>query len=393
MFYRNKRSKQNMEIPQGGVVTPPSTPLIIIVIALIFIGMLAVFSSSAPKSIYVGEQPWYFLRNQFFYLVAGCCSLAFFVTYDYKKLVKWVVPLCLSVVVLLLLVKFTPLGTTVNGAKRWIDFGFFQLQPGEFAKIGMILCNAVLINKYNKKINQLWPLLIIGVFELIPFILVFSQPNLSTSIVLLVILVIQLFISKLNMKYIITAATVSLIVFVTAFVYIVNTPDQKIIKDYQRDRIMSLVNGGDSSADKYQTARAVQAIGSGGLYGKGINQGSISQLNYLPESHNDFVMAVVGEELGFVGILFVVAIFLAFIFRGLWVARGAPDDLARFIVIGYFGMIAMQCFVNMGVVTDFLPNTGIPIPFISYGGSSLWANLMGLGLVLNVEMHSEQNMF
>ena len=148
------------------------------------------------------------------------------------------------------------------------------------------------------------------------------QPNLSTSIVLLVILVIQLFMSELDMRYILTGASVS-VFLVVVFVYIVNNPDQKLIKDYQRKRIMSLVNGGDSSGDKYQTQRAVQAIGSGGLHGKGLNQGSISQLNYLPESHNDFIMAVLGEEFGFVGILGIISIILLFIFRGIWIARGA----------------------------------------------------------------------
>lgn len=348
-------------------------------------GVLAINSATA----YTGDTRS--LHKQIIFFLVGLVLMVLVMCFDYHRLASWYMIIYAGVVLILIAVLL--FGKNVNGAKRWIDFGFFQLQPGEFAKIGMILCNAALINRYNARLNQLWPVLVIGIFELIPFILVFSQPNLSTSIVLLVILVIQLFISKLDMKYIVTAGALSLLVGVMAFIYIVNTPDQKIIKDYQRQRIMSLVNGGDSSADKYQTQRAVQAIGSGGLYGKGLSQGSISQLNYLPESHNDFVMAVVGEELGFIGVLFVVAIFLTFIFRGLWIARGAPDELGRFIVIGYFGMIAMQCFVNMGVVTDFMPNTGIPIPFISYGGSSLFANLMGLGLVLNVAMHSEQKMF
>lgn len=359
--------------------------LILIMGILTSTGIIAIRSATA----YAGDTTS--LRKQTIFLIVGLVLMIVVMSFDYHVLSNWYLFIYIGVVLILLAVLL--FGKDAKGAKRWIDFGFFQLQPGEFAKIGMILCNAALINKYNKKINQLWPVLIIGIFEFVPFILIFSQPNLSTSIVLLVILVIQLFISKLDMKYIMTAVGASLFIGIIAFVYIVNTPDQKLIKDYQRNRIMSLVNGGDSSGDKYQTERAVQAIGSGGLYGKGLNQGSISQLNYLPESHNDFVMAVIGEELGFIGVLFVVAAFLAFIFRGLWIARGAPDDLGRFIVIGYFGMIAMQCFVNMGVVTDFMPNTGIPIPFISYGGSSLWANLIGLGLVLNVAMHSEQKLF
>lgn len=359
--------------------------LILLMTMLTGVGIIAINSATA----YEGDMTN--VSKQILFFVIGLVLMSIVMIIDYHVLSNWHWVIYGGIILLLIAVKL--FGVNVNGATRWINIAGIQIQPSEFAKIGMILCGATIINKYNSRINRLWPLLVIGIFEFVPFILVNRQPNLSTSIVLLVIMVIQLFVSKLNLKYIIAGASVAVAVIVVVFVYIVNNPDQKLIQDYQRKRIMSLVNGGDSSSDKYQTQRAVQAIGSGGLYGKGLSQGSISQLNYLPESHNDFIMAVVGEELGFVGVLCVIGLLLLFIFRGLWIARGAPDELGRFIVIGYFGMIAMQSFVNMGVVTDFLPNTGIPIPFISYGGSSLWANMMGLGLVLNVAMRSEKKMF
>lgn len=359
--------------------------LILLMVALTSVGILAINSASVYEGNFDNVQ------KQIFFFFSGLVLMIVVMSIDYHILSNWYLIIYGCIIVMLVAVKL--FGVNVNGATRWIDIGIMQIQPSEFTKIGMILCGATIINKYNNRMNRLWPLLVIGGFEFIPFILVNRQPNLSTSIVLLVILVIQLFMSKINLKYIVTGATVSVLLIIVVFVYIVNNPDQKLIQEYQRNRIMSLVNGGDSSGDKYQTQRAVQAIGSGGLYGKGLNQGSISQLNYLPESHNDFIMAVVGEELGFVGVLSVIGILLLFIFRGLWIARGAPDELGRFIVVGYFGMIAVQSFVNMGVVTDFLPNTGIPIPFISYGGSSLWSNMMGLGLVLNVAMRSEKKMF
>ena len=359
--------------------------LILLMSILTGIGILAINSATA----YTGDTTY--VKKQLIFFVIGLVLMIIVMSIDYHVLSNWYLIVYIGIILILIAVKL--FGENINGATRWITILGVQIQPSEFAKIGMILCGATIINKYNNRINKLWPVLIIGAFEFVPFILVNRQPNLSTSIILLVILMIQLFISKLNLKYIITAAGVSGLLGIVVFVYIVNNPDQKLIQDYQRKRIMSLVNGGDSSGDKYQTQRAVQAIGSGGLKGKGLNQGSISQLNYLPESHNDFIMAVLGEEFGFVGILGIICILLLFIFRGVWIARGAPDELARFIVIGYFGMIAMQSFVNMGVVTDFLPNTGIPIPFISYGGSSLWANMMGLGLVLNVSMRSEKKMF
>lgn len=359
--------------------------LIMLMMILVGIGMLAINSATA----YSGDTTY--IQKQFIFFIMGLVLMAIVMSIDYHTLGRLYIIIYVGILVLLIAVFF--IGKEVKGATRWINFGFFQIQPSEFAKVGMILCGATIISKYNSIINKLWPVLIIGLFEFIPFILVNRQPNLSTSIVMLVILVIQLFMSKLDFKFITTAATISLLVVVVAFVYIVKNPDQKLIKDYQRDRIMSAVNGGDTTGDKFQTQRAIEAIGSGGIKGKGLHQGSISRLNYLPESHNDFVMAVVGEEFGFIGAISVIIILLAFVFRGLWVARGAPDDLGCLIVVGYMGMIAIQAFVNIGVVTDFLPNTGIPIPFISYGGSSLWANMMGLGLVLNVAMRSEQKMF
>ena len=359
--------------------------LILLMGMLTGIGVLAINSATA----YTGDTTY--VKKQLTFFLIGLVLMIIVMSIDYHILSSWYLIVYVGIILILIAVKF--LGEKINGATRWITILGVQIQPSEFAKIGMILCGATIINKYNNKINKLFPILIIGVFEFVPFILVNRQPNLSTSIVLVIILVIQLFVSKLNLKYVMTATGVSGLLVVVVFVYIVNNPDQKLIQDYQRQRIMSLVNGGDSSGDKYQTQRAVQAIGSGGLQGKGLNQGSISQLNYLPESHNDFIMAVLGEEFGFIGVLGIICILLLFIFRGIWIARGTPDELGMFIVIGYFGMIAMQSFVNMGVVTDFLPNTGIPIPFISYGGSSLWANMMGLGLVLNVSMRSEKKMF
>lgn len=359
--------------------------LIILMALLTTVGLLAINSAVA----YSGETSN--LIKQILMFAVGFILMTIVLSIDYHTLAKWYLVIYLGILVLLIAVLF--MGVESHGARRWINIAGVQIQPSEFAKVGMILCGATIINRYNKQINKIWPLLIIGLFEFVPFILVNRQPNLSTSLILLAIMIIQIFVSKLRIKYIFTGATVSVLVILIGFIYIVNNPDQKIIKNYQRNRIMSLVNGDNSSDEKYQTQRAVQAIGSGGLTGKGLNKGSISQLNYLPESHNDFVMAVVGEELGFIGVLTVIVILLVFIFKGLFIARGAPDELGRFIVIGYFGMIAIQSFVNMGVVTDFLPNTGIPIPFISYGGSSLWANMMGLGMVLNVSAQTNKKVF
>ena len=359
--------------------------MLLLMLALVSVGIMAINSATA----YSGNVE--VVQKQIIYFAIGFILMIVVMSFDYHFIGNWYMIIYGVTILLLLIVLFS--GHEAKGAARWIKVGPFQLQPSEFAKITIILCNAKMIEKYNNRINLLWPVLVIAGVTFIPFILVNRQPNLSTSLVILAILVIQLFVTKLNFKYIVTTVVVGVLVITVAFVYIVNNPDQKIIEEYQRKRIVNMINGGDSQSDSYQTDRAVHAIGSGGLSGKGLYNGSISQLNYLPESHNDFIMAVIGEEFGFIGVLMLITLLLLFIARGLFIAQRAPDDLGRFIVVGYIGMIAIQAFVNIGVVTDLLPNTGVPIPFISYGCSALWANKIGMGLVLNVAMSREDTLF
>lgn len=359
--------------------------LILCMFALIGIGLLAISSATS----YSGDTET--LKDQLMFFVTGLVLMGFIIAIDYHFLGEWYLPI--YIVINLVLISVLLFGKDVNGATRWISIGPISIQPSEFAKIGVILCTAKLLEKYNNKINALSSVLIIGLFQFVPFILVNRQPNLSTSLVILGILVIQLFVSKLDFKIMLTTAGIGILGAGIVLAYVIGNPNQKILPSYQRDRIVTKIHGGDNLGENYQTNQSVHAIGSGGLEGKGLYQGAISQLNYLPESHNDFIVAIIAEEFGFVGILIVLGIMLFMIARGLWIAHAAPDDFGKFIIVGYMGMIAMQTFVNMGVVTSLLPNTGLPLPFISYGGSSLWANMIGMGLVLNVGMRKEKSMF
>ncbi|MGL6174001.1 MAG: FtsW/RodA/SpoVE family cell cycle protein [Cellulosilyticaceae bacterium] len=359
--------------------------MILLMTALIGIGTLAIDSATS----YSGDTT--IVNKQIMFFVIGFVLMLIVMSIDYHWLGEWYLGIYGITLAVLISVFF--LGVNVNGAARWIEVAGIQIQPSEFAKIAMIICTAKLIDKYNDKINSVVSVGIIGLFQFVPFILINRQPNLSTSIVIVLILVVQLFMSELDLKYIFSTAVIALLAVVLILGYIIKNPNQKLIADYQRDRIVTKVEGGDSLGDHYQTSRSVHAIGSGGLKGKGLYQGAISQLNYLPESHNDFIVAIIAEEFGFVGIVSMLGIILLLITRGLWIAHSAPDNYGRLIVGGYMGMIAIQSFVNMGVVTNLLPNTGLPLPFISYGGSSLWANMMGMGLVLNVAMRREETMF
>ncbi|MGL4345895.1 MAG: rod shape-determining protein RodA [Cellulosilyticaceae bacterium] len=359
--------------------------MIFLMAALTGVGTLAISSAT----LYSGQSD--IVKKQVVFFIIGLVLMGVAMSIDYHFLGEWYWAIYGITLIVLIAVIF--LGEAKNGAARWIEIGGFQIQPSEFAKITMILCTAKVIDKYNDKINTIVPLIPICLFQFVPFILINRQPNLSTSLVILALLVVQLFVSKLNLKYIISAAVIGLVVVVGGMTYIVQNPNQKIIASYQRERIMTKLQGGDSLGDNYQTNQSVHAIGSGGFQGKGLYQGAISQLNYLPESHNDFIVAIIAEEFGFIGVIAMILLILMLIARGLWIAHGAPDDFGKLIVVGYIGMIAMQSFVNMGVVTSLLPNTGLPLPFISYGGSSLWANMLGMGLVLNVAMRKKTTMF
>lgn len=359
--------------------------MILLMIALTGIGMLAISSATS----YSGDTS--IVTKQIGFFMIGFVLMLIVMCIDYHFLGEWYLAIYLVTLIVLIAVFF--FGKEANGAARWIPIAGVPIQPSEFAKISMILCTAKLIEKYNDKINNVTTILIIGLFQLIPFILINRQPNLSTSLVILALLVIQLFSSKLELKKIFIVAGIGLLITGIGLGYIIKNPNQKIITGYQRDRIITKFEGGDTLDDHYQTNKSIHAIGSGGLKGKGLYNGSISQLNYLPESHNDFIVAVIAEEFGFIGIIVLIMVILLMIGRGLWIAHGASDDFGKLIVVGYIGMIAFQSFVNMGVVTNLLPNTGLPLPFVSYGGSSLWANMIGMGLVLNVGMRKENTMF
>ncbi|OON99631.1 MAG: cell division protein [Epulopiscium sp. Nele67-Bin004] len=359
--------------------------LILLMSALIGIGILAISSATS----YSGDTS--VLKSQITFFIFGLILMTIIMNFNYKFLGVWYLGIyTITNLVLLAVLLF---GNDAKGATRWISIGPVQIQPSEFAKITMILCTARLISLKNEKMNSVVTIAQIGLFQFVPFILINRQPNLSTSIVILTLLVLQLFVSKLKMRYILGTALVGGITVAIAVGYIVSNPNQQILDAYQRNRIVTAVMGGDSQSDNYQTSRSVDAIGSGGLNGKGLYQGAISQLNYLPESHNDFIVATIAEEFGFVGILVLLGIIILFVGRGLFLAYVIDDDFGRMILVGYFGMIAAQSFINLGVVTAVLPNTGLPLPFVSYGGSSLWANMMGMGLVLSVIGNREETMF
>ena len=288
------------------------------------------------------------------------------------------------------------LGENINGATRWISIGPVSLQPSEFAKLIMIFFLAKFLSIKQEKINHMPTLLLVCITVLIPVILIQKQPSLSASLVLLAILCIELFIAGLSFK-IIQAVLAVVIPFIAFILWDVarETPllMDKILKPHQFTRILAFVDPSRDMDSYYQTEKAINAIGSGQLNGKGLYQGTLNQLSYLPEPHNDFIFSVIGEEFGFIGCSIVLLLLIFIIFRCILIAVSTRDLFSQLIVTGVAGMIAFQTFVNVGVATGIMPNTGMSLPFVSYGGSSMWTNMTAIGLVLNIGMKRSKSLF
>ena len=244
--------------------------------------------------------------------------------------------------------------------------------------------------------NRIPTLLLVCITVLIPVVLIQKQPSLSASLVLLAILCIELFIAGLDFKIIraVLAVAVPFIGFVLWDVAR-ETPllMDKILKPHQFTRILAFVDPSRDMDSYYQTEKAINAIASGQLNGKGLYQGTLNQLSYLPEPHNDFIFSVIGEEFGFIGCSIVLLLLLFIIFRCILIAVSTRDLFSQLIVAGIAGMIAFQTFVNVGVATGIMPNTGMSLPFVSYGGSSMWTNMAAIGLVLNIGMKRSKSLF
>lgn len=297
---------------------------------------------------------------------------------------------------ILLLVAVLLAGKNVNGATRWLYIGGVGIQPSEFSKIIIIVCLAKLIDKNRQEINNISVLAFIVAFVFIPILLIQKQPSLSASLVLLAVLVVELFVAGIDYKYILIALLI-VIPIVTFICWDVQneTPIivDKIFASHQITRIKTFLNPVEGSNEYYQTIKSINAIGSGQMAGKGLYQGTLNQLSYLPEPHNDFIFSVIGEEFGFIGCVSVLLLQFIVVFRCILIAVNCRDLFSQLVVAGVAGMIAFQVFVNTGVATSILPNTGMSLPFVSYGGSSMWTNMASIGLVLNIGSKRSKSLF
>lgn len=331
--------------------------------------------------------PKYTLRQCFGLVLA--VSLMLFISFvDYNWILRYYWVWYVINIIFLVLVKVA--GKSSHGAKRWIQVLGFQFQPSELSKLILILVTAKLVSMYKDRIND-WRFLIILACVLgFPLFLIFLQPDLSTTILTFIILFTIIFCAGISYKTIGIAILVIVPVMVGSLFYISNENNKVFfLKDYQRNRIVSFLHPEENDAGVYQQEYAVKAIGSGQLSGKGLDNDdptSMKNANYIAEAHTDFIFAVIGEELGFAGCMAVIILLSAIVIECIITAVRAKNFAGRLICCGVAAYISFQAFINLGVVTQILPNTGLPLPFFSYGLTSLLVLMMSMGIVLNISL-------
>ena len=329
-----------------------------------------------------------YLKKQVLGMVVCLIGMIVLSLIDYKFIRKF--QALLYVINLALLLAVLLFGTSANGAQRWLGSeDLITVQPSEFAKIIMIICAAHYLTEHKDSINSFKTLMGYALLCAVPLALIITQPDLSTTIDIFVILCVMIFVAGLSYK-IIGIAILCFIPLAGSFIWYIKRPNPLFFKEYQIQRILSFLYPEDYvSTTQYQQDNSVMAIGSGQLFGKGLNNSTLATVkdaNLISEQQTDFIFSVVGEELGFVGSVLIIVILGLIVVQCIRTARKANDDMGMYIATGVATLIGFQTFINIGVATSLLPNTGIPLPFISYGLSSLVSCCAASGLVLNVSL-------
>ena len=352
--------------------------LFIATLLLVCTSVVMVYSASAFIARENNGDPYLYLFKQVTWALLGLLLVPLMMRIDYRTYRQPVVIWTgLAIVVAgLVAVLF---GEARNGANRWLNFGSLGVQPSELAKIVVVVFIAALLERRMDRIDDpAYALLPIGVVLAVIVALILREPDLGTSVAILVIAAVMIFAAGIDYRYVAALGVAG-----SAALYFLLA-----ISDYRWRRVTAFLNPwADPLGDGFQMIQSMIAVGSGGIFGRGL-MGGVQKMFYLPEPHNDFIYAVLSEELGFVGATVVVACFCVITWRGLRTALRAPDRFGAFLALGLTTMVAFQAFFNVSVVLGLMPTKGIPLPFVSYGGSSLLINLLGMGILLNVSQHA-----
>jgi len=358
-------------------VGAPDFIIFFTMITLLGLGVMMVFSATSIRAYADYGDSFYFLKKQFLWSVIGIGAMVFFMTIDYKFYKQFAQLGLLVSLGLLLAVLF--MGKVVGGSQRWLGFGMLNIQPSEVVKLAMVFYMARYLAVKQYKLDKFKglvpPLTILG----LTCGLILAQPDLGTAVTIAGTVMIMFVAAGIHYKYLGSLAGVGLL----GVVYLIFSAP------YRRERLLAFLDPWSDPLDSgFHIIQSLYALGSGGLFGVGIGQ-SRQKFFYLPEPGTDFIYAIIGEELGFLGTMLVVALFFLFAWRGLRIALEAPDLFGSFLAVGITTMVTMQAVINIAVVTGSMPVTGITLPFISYGGSSLVIMLSSVGVLLNISRYTK----
>ena len=357
------------------------------VIILLAIGVIMIYSASSYYAMFKEGDSMVYLKKQLLWAITGLIAMGFMASFDYHKIRKITPHILITTIPLLIAVFFFP---AVNGAKRWIQLGPLSFQPSELTKYAVVMFLAMSLDAKGDGVKKFWTGIVpyLGVSGFFAA-MILAEKNLSIAAIIMIVTFILLFVSGGRLQDLFGKVAPVLLIAVMFFIF---------GEDYRRARMLNFLNPWkDPAGDGYQLIQSFYALGAGGITGLGLGQSRQKTL-YMPEPHNDFIFSIIGEELGLIGCLFIVSLFVFFVWRGIKVAIKAKDSYGTLLAIGITSIIAVQAIINIAVVTGSMPVTGVPMPFISYGGTSLVINMMAMGILLNIsrqiegkEIYSEQN--
>ncbi|MDH6373938.1 putative lipid II flippase FtsW [Paenibacillus sp. VTT E-133280] len=389
MSNRKGKTKQNVSLPKRGT---PDFQLLILTLLLVGFGLVMVFSASSSLTLASSKfsnDPLYFMKRQMIWIVLGIVVMFTAMNIHYSKFKKWYVPIFIITVILLLFVAFSE---RINGAKSWLSIGKLGIQPTELAKISIILYLSALITKKGERFRDFRTgyipvMVIVGIVAG----LIMMQPDLGSCLILVATSGLVIYAGGASMKHILGSIAllvlgVGIVMGAKAAIDSLAPASEKVVanQDYKKGRIQAFIDPyQDPEGEGYNIIQSLTALGQGGVSGSGFGK-SIQKLDYLKYPYTDFIFPVIGEEFGFIGTALFLMIYLYFIWRGILIALRCKDPFGTLVGIGIMGLIAIQAFVNIGGVTKTIPLTGVTLPFISYGGSSLLVSMLSMGIMLSI---------
>ena len=354
--------------------------LLLVTAILLVLGFFLLYSATNQTLKQDHLDPFLRVNKQLVTAAIGVVIILVMATFDYRFLKVYAGFIYAGMIVALLLVRVPFLGSSAAGAQRWFEVAGFQITPSEFAKLGLIVMLAASLSELKHALPTVQDLIRLCGVVVLPLVLVFTQPDIGTSIVMVAIAAGMFLVAGVSGRHLAALVVLCIALIAAAF-------QLGVIKEYQLDRLRAFIDRENTPADvRYNLDQAEIAVGSGGLFGQGYLHGRQTTLDYVPEQHTDFIFTVAGEEFGFVGAVFVLALYALLLWRSIRIAFLSKDPFGTYLATGVAIMFAVQMFVNIGMVIGIMPITGIPLPFVTHGGASLVSIAIGLGILQSINI-------